>query len=211
MLNGAELAPFCSRPDQIDATILVADWHHGLVCLAIGVGRSLRWPDRGDRLRLLQDPYRFGEDHASDPGDRPAGGRCVRLRQGDFEQETVFGDDPAAMAARWESEGAGANSSGRSGRCQDRSAGQRRGGSPDRAAGSACPASLVVAYATRRRSPRGSRPDWIGRHRHPGTSRSRLVRPDGRQHIPAVCCLVWMRAMDEWPLRAGSSFRASPP
>jgi phosphoribosylformimino-5-aminoimidazole carboxamide ribotide isomerase len=35
------------------------------------------------------------------------GGRCVRLRQGDFDQETVFGDDPAAMAARWESEGAG--------------------------------------------------------------------------------------------------------
>ena len=34
------------------------------------------------------------------------GGRCVRLRQGDFGQETVFGDDPAAMAARWESEGA---------------------------------------------------------------------------------------------------------
>jgi phosphoribosylformimino-5-aminoimidazole carboxamide ribotide isomerase len=34
------------------------------------------------------------------------GGRCVRLRQGDFDQETVFGDDPAAMAARWVSEGA---------------------------------------------------------------------------------------------------------
>jgi phosphoribosylformimino-5-aminoimidazole carboxamide ribotide isomerase len=34
------------------------------------------------------------------------GGRCVRLRQGDFDQETVFGDDAAAMAARWESEGA---------------------------------------------------------------------------------------------------------
>ena len=34
------------------------------------------------------------------------GGLCVRLRQGDFDQETVFGDDPAAMAARWESEGA---------------------------------------------------------------------------------------------------------
>jgi phosphoribosylformimino-5-aminoimidazole carboxamide ribotide isomerase len=34
------------------------------------------------------------------------GGCCVRLRQGDFEQETVFGEDPAAMAARWESEGA---------------------------------------------------------------------------------------------------------
>jgi phosphoribosylformimino-5-aminoimidazole carboxamide ribotide isomerase len=34
------------------------------------------------------------------------GGRCVRLRQGDFEQETIFGDDPTAMAQRWESEGA---------------------------------------------------------------------------------------------------------
>jgi phosphoribosylformimino-5-aminoimidazole carboxamide ribotide isomerase len=34
------------------------------------------------------------------------GGRCVRLRQGDFDRETIFGDDPAAMAARWESEGA---------------------------------------------------------------------------------------------------------
>jgi phosphoribosylformimino-5-aminoimidazole carboxamide ribotide isomerase len=34
------------------------------------------------------------------------GGQCVRLRQGDFDQETIFGDDPAAMAGRWESEGA---------------------------------------------------------------------------------------------------------
>lgn len=35
------------------------------------------------------------------------GGQCVRLRQGDYSQETVFGDDPAAMAATWASEGAG--------------------------------------------------------------------------------------------------------
>jgi phosphoribosylformimino-5-aminoimidazole carboxamide ribotide isomerase len=34
------------------------------------------------------------------------GGCCVRLLQGDFDRETVFGDDPAAMAARWELEGA---------------------------------------------------------------------------------------------------------
>jgi phosphoribosylformimino-5-aminoimidazole carboxamide ribotide isomerase len=34
------------------------------------------------------------------------GGRCVRLRQGNFDQETVFGDDPTAMAVRWESKGA---------------------------------------------------------------------------------------------------------
>ncbi len=34
------------------------------------------------------------------------GGNCVRLRQGDYDQETVFGDDPAAMARHWEELGA---------------------------------------------------------------------------------------------------------
>ena len=34
------------------------------------------------------------------------GGRCVRLVQGDYDRETVFGDDPAEMAQRWASEGA---------------------------------------------------------------------------------------------------------
>ncbi len=34
------------------------------------------------------------------------GGCCVRLRQGDYAQETVFGDDPAAMAKRWADDGA---------------------------------------------------------------------------------------------------------
>jgi phosphoribosylformimino-5-aminoimidazole carboxamide ribotide isomerase len=34
------------------------------------------------------------------------GGQCVRLVQGDYAQETVFGDDPAAMAKRWVSQGA---------------------------------------------------------------------------------------------------------
>jgi phosphoribosylformimino-5-aminoimidazole carboxamide ribotide isomerase len=34
------------------------------------------------------------------------GGCCVRLRQGDYAQETVFGDDPAAMARRWVEQGA---------------------------------------------------------------------------------------------------------
>lgn len=41
---------------------------------------------------------------------RPAidlrGGKCVRLLQGDYARETVFGDDPAAMARHWESLGA---------------------------------------------------------------------------------------------------------
>jgi phosphoribosylformimino-5-aminoimidazole carboxamide ribotide isomerase len=34
------------------------------------------------------------------------GGKCVRLRKGDFADETVFGQDPVAMAERWVGEGA---------------------------------------------------------------------------------------------------------
>lgn len=34
------------------------------------------------------------------------GGKCVRLRQGDYAQETVFGDDPAAMARQFVAQGA---------------------------------------------------------------------------------------------------------
>jgi phosphoribosylformimino-5-aminoimidazole carboxamide ribotide isomerase len=34
------------------------------------------------------------------------GGQCVRLRQGDYNQETVFGADPADMARRWVAQGA---------------------------------------------------------------------------------------------------------
>lgn len=33
-------------------------------------------------------------------------GNCVRLKQGDYAQETVFGADPAAMAERWVADGA---------------------------------------------------------------------------------------------------------
>jgi phosphoribosylformimino-5-aminoimidazole carboxamide ribotide isomerase len=34
------------------------------------------------------------------------GGRCVRLHQGDFAQETVYGDDPVAVAKDFEAAGA---------------------------------------------------------------------------------------------------------
>lgn len=34
------------------------------------------------------------------------GGKCVRLMQGDYERETVYGDDPLEMAKRWVDEGA---------------------------------------------------------------------------------------------------------
>ena len=33
------------------------------------------------------------------------GGRCVRLHQGDFQRETVFSDDPVAMALHWQEQG----------------------------------------------------------------------------------------------------------
>jgi phosphoribosylformimino-5-aminoimidazole carboxamide ribotide isomerase len=33
-------------------------------------------------------------------------GRCVRLLQGEMDRETVFSDDPTAMARRWEAQGA---------------------------------------------------------------------------------------------------------
>lgn len=33
-------------------------------------------------------------------------GRCVRLRQGDLQAETVYSDDPASMAIQWERRGA---------------------------------------------------------------------------------------------------------
>lgn len=34
------------------------------------------------------------------------GGRCVRLFQGRYDQETVFSEDPVAMALQWQSQGA---------------------------------------------------------------------------------------------------------
>ncbi|MCS7238749.1 MAG: 1-(5-phosphoribosyl)-5-[(5-phosphoribosylamino)methylideneamino]imidazole-4-carboxamide isomerase [Thermoguttaceae bacterium] len=34
------------------------------------------------------------------------GGKCVRLRQGKYDDVTVFGEDPVAMAQRWVGEGA---------------------------------------------------------------------------------------------------------
>src|SRR5207248_9105905 len=33
-------------------------------------------------------------------------GKCVRLKQGDYSQETIFGADPVAMAQRWVADGA---------------------------------------------------------------------------------------------------------
>ena len=34
------------------------------------------------------------------------GGRCVRLFQGDYARETVYGDNPAEQAVKWRNDGA---------------------------------------------------------------------------------------------------------
>jgi len=34
------------------------------------------------------------------------GGKCVRFEQGDYERETVYDDDPASVAERWQAQGA---------------------------------------------------------------------------------------------------------
>jgi phosphoribosylformimino-5-aminoimidazole carboxamide ribotide isomerase len=34
------------------------------------------------------------------------GGKCVRLKQGDYQRETVYGEDPAEMARHWVRQGA---------------------------------------------------------------------------------------------------------
>jgi phosphoribosylformimino-5-aminoimidazole carboxamide ribotide isomerase len=34
------------------------------------------------------------------------GGKCVRLQQGDYDRETVFGEDPAGIARHWVAQGA---------------------------------------------------------------------------------------------------------
>ncbi|MXY87903.1 MAG: 1-(5-phosphoribosyl)-5-((5-phosphoribosylamino)methylideneamino)imidazole-4-carboxamide isomerase, partial [Dehalococcoidia bacterium] len=34
------------------------------------------------------------------------GGRCVRLLQGDYDQETAYANDPAEVARDWEAQGA---------------------------------------------------------------------------------------------------------
>jgi phosphoribosylformimino-5-aminoimidazole carboxamide ribotide isomerase len=76
--------------------------------------RPLLSPDRCGIFRLLIATLRF-EGHER-PGWISAmqiwpaidlrGGKCVRLRQGDYQRETVYGDDPGEMARRWVGQGA---------------------------------------------------------------------------------------------------------
>ncbi len=136
------------------------------------------------------------------------GGHCVRLRQGDFDQETVFGDDPAAIAMRWESEGAerihlvdldGAKS-GQPVNVEAVEAIVERGAS-----------SLSARW-------RNSRPSddcrmarcrtRTCRRRDASAARSGLVWPDGRGIRRAGWFWASMRLTAAWRLRAGSTCRA---
>lgn len=54
---------------------------------------------------LILTPQRNNRTMQLLPAIDIRGGQCVRLRQGDYAQETVFGTDPAVMARRWANEG----------------------------------------------------------------------------------------------------------
>src|SRR5207342_2198085 len=58
------------------------------------------------KLTLHENDTRGGGRMLILPAIDLRGGKCVRLKQGDYNQETVFGDDPVAWARRWVSEGA---------------------------------------------------------------------------------------------------------
>src|SRR5262245_18902640 len=67
-------------------------------------------PNHGSVGRCAFRPYssrgRFEVRMQIYPAIDLRGGKCVRLRQGDYSQETVFGADPAEMATRWVRDGA---------------------------------------------------------------------------------------------------------
>ena len=131
-------------------------------------------------------------------------GKCVRLVEGDFDRETVFDQDPADAARRWEAEGANAHP-----RRRPRRRPQRRAESiSTRSSASArqCPHdparwrhSVALERATGARSRR--QPD------HPRLSdrlRSRSGRDDRRGHFRARSRPDSTRATAGSPPTAGS-------
>jgi phosphoribosylformimino-5-aminoimidazole carboxamide ribotide isomerase len=64
--------------------------------------------DDRDKSTLPDRPFASAARAAFEvvPGIDLRGGKCVRLLYGDFAQETIFDDDPAAVARRWQEQGA---------------------------------------------------------------------------------------------------------
>ena len=139
------------------------------------------------------------------------GGRCVRLRQGDYNQETVFGDDPAAQAqavGRWRRHAA---ASRRSRRREGRQAGQHRCHPLDREGREG---SLPGRRRNPRRRSRGTAAQRHRRrsrhHRHAGPEAARLVHPRCSRSSPARPCSDSMPATASSRRPAGSKSRTSP-
>lgn len=63
-------------------------------------------PYFGPRRRLDTNMHENTKSMEIWPAIDLRGGRCVRLIQGDYQQETIYGDDPAAMARQWVEQGA---------------------------------------------------------------------------------------------------------
>ena len=108
-------------------------------------------------------------------------GKCVRLRQGDYKQETIFSKDPVIVARRWVAEGAtrlhlvdldGASRGKTS---------QSRGDSLDRqGGGSSLPGGRRHTRRRRNSPPLGVGRRRAGDRRHSGTQAAQMVSRDGR-------------------------------
>ncbi len=126
-------------------------------------------------------------------------GRCVRLRQGRADAETVFGDDPVAMASRWASLGARPLPRRRPRRrLRRRAATDGAGGEDDRGGGAASRCRLAVACATRRPSrpswPRVPAGPWSARARpstRSSSARSVVAGPTGSSWRSTRVAIAW--------------------
>ena len=88
--GGSPFFPFSPSP-LLDFPLLVCPspfWH--ITCFA---SRSSKCSRSSNKVEVW-------------PAIDLRGGRCVRLQQGDYGRETVFGDDPAAAARYWVDHGA---------------------------------------------------------------------------------------------------------
>ena len=117
------------------------------------------------------------------------GGKCVRLRQGDYQQETVFADDPAAVARQFADAGRAASAPGRSGRRPRRAARQsaERAGDPGRGRHRVRAGRRHSRRAIDQRAAR-LRPVAAG-DRHVGTDRPRVVSRQCAGSIPGKLVL----------------------
>ena len=105
---------YAPTPDDPDAVVATCDY--GGDGRRRGRDRATCW--RPSSTRRSRAPPACGSSRTSSsrhagrrrdgplPGHRPAGGRCVRLYQGDYDRETVYGDDPVAAATAFADAGA---------------------------------------------------------------------------------------------------------